>query len=674
MKGTEISQLTCERSVSRRYKDGALDQEDDDWKSLKPAKKATGKWKGFTDFYLTRSALKALRKHQQVQKNERYMYEVLPPHSFAAKKTSSDEVNERDIPEEEWPQWHVADAEEWSKIEGSPAVRVLSLAESLETLKRLEATHELSRVIDSRSVRRYKPSEQIGEPPSFKSRWCVRGDQDPDACELQAYSPTVCTQNLQVILQLAASHRMPGSCGDLKSAFMQSNPLQRPAGKLYARQPKGGLPGMVPGQIIDLVAGVYGLIDGPAHWRGTFKEYITSSLQYRQSRLDPTVFSLSYDNKLEGLIIVEIDDILSFGYTEHDRRLSMLRERFKFGKFKYLQELPEGTTFNGRRIRQAMDGTISVDMGKYVEERMAPVSIERGRRSHPESPATEDERQKARGVIGSIAWAAKEGRPDLAAPASILAARMKNLKVKDLLEINKAIQSAKGKRDLTLRYFPTPPERLGWGTVTDASWANHEDGSSQGAVAIVAFDKSLLEGEVAACSIVWWKSGKLRRKVTSTLAAEAQSLNKGLGDLVWARAIYAELLDPNFDLAEFKQSIKAQAELVLQKSDADKTLRESLSVSDAKSLYDNLMKDGNQPQDKFTALDVAIARERIDGMGVQVRWVEHQSMIVDALTKLGANPATLFDVIEKSTFRLVAEGDRLEERLRRRETGQVKRR
>ena len=91
----------------------------------------------------------------------------------------------------------------------------VSLAESLETLKRLEATQELSQVIDSRIVRRYKPSEQIGEPPSFKSRWCVRGDQEPDACELQAYSPTACTQNLQVILQLAASHRMPGSCETL---------------------------------------------------------------------------------------------------------------------------------------------------------------------------------------------------------------------------------------------------------------------------------------------------------------------------------------------------------------------------------------------------------------------------------------------------------------------------
>ena len=219
---------------------------------------------------------------------------------------------------------------------------------------------------------------------------------------------------------------------------------------------------MVPGQLIELVAGVYGLIDGPAHWRGTFKEYLTGSLQYRQSRLDPTVFSLYFEERLEGLIIVEIDDILSFGYAEHDRRLSALRERFKFGKFKYLQDLREGTTFNGRRIRQDKDGTISVDMGKYVEERMAPISIERGRRSQPDSPVTEEERQKARGAIGSIAWAAKEGRPDLAAPASILASRMKTMKVKDLVEINRAIQNAKAKRDLTLKYFPIPPDKLGW--------------------------------------------------------------------------------------------------------------------------------------------------------------------------------------------------------------------
>ncbi|CAE7465876.1 GIP [Symbiodinium sp. CCMP2592] len=233
----------------------------------------------------------------------------------------------------------------------------------------------------------------------------------------------------------------------------------------------------------------------------------------------------------------------------------------------------------------------------------------------------------------------------------MLAARMGDLKVKDLAEINKAIQA---------------------GAITDASWANHSDGASQGALAVVAFDKAILDGERAACSLVWWKSSKLKRKVGSTLAAEAQALLKGLGELMWAKAIQAEMLDPHFSLAGFRDSVQAQADIVLQKSNTDEVLKESLSEVDAKSLYDNLMKAGAQAQDKFTALDVTIAREKIDGLGVQLRWVEHQSMPVDSLTKLGANRDTLVQLIESGTFRLEAEEDLMKDRLYRRQTGTVK--
>ena len=98
----EISNLTCERAVHRRYKDGTMDQEDDDWKSLKPSRRAPGKWKGFTDFFLTKAGLKNLRKNspseKQVLESGHYMYEVLSPEVFAAKKASSDEVHEKDTP------------------------------------------------------------------------------------------------------------------------------------------------------------------------------------------------------------------------------------------------------------------------------------------------------------------------------------------------------------------------------------------------------------------------------------------------------------------------------------------------------------------------------------------------------------------------------------------------
>ena len=99
-----------------------------------------------------------------------------------------------------------------------------------------------------------------------------------------------------------------------------------------------------------------------------------------------------------------------------------------------------------------------------------------------------------------------------------------------------------------------------------------------------------------------------------------------------------------------------------------------MSVVDAKSLYDNLMKEGSQSQDKFTALDVAIARERVDGLGVDLRWVEHQAMVVDSLTKLNGNKEALMKLLTTGTFKLEAEEWQLEDRERRRREGTVKRR
>ncbi|CAE7498867.1 TY1B-DR1 [Symbiodinium sp. CCMP2592] len=669
-----VAALTSERRTVHRHKDGDQVEAEDDWKSLAPKRehRATRKWKGYTEFYLTRKAAKEIKETMPEQSQDSgvyYTFETIAKENYLVKKAASDEVKEKDISQEEWPLWQEEDAAEWNKILASNAVRVLSPEESEKVRVQLAAEGKLDRIIDSRFVRRRKPSEVVGEAPSLKSRFCVRGDQDPDSGELEAYAPTVNTQNLQVILQLAASHKLKGTCGDLKAAFTQSNPLLRVQGKLYFRQPRGGLPNMLPGQLVEIVAGVYGLIGGPAHWRKTLTGFITKDLGYRQSRLDPTVYKLFCGGSLEGLINIEVDDLLCFGGQEHAMRLARLRERFHFGKFK---DLSEGTMFNGRFLQQYPDGKITVSMEKFILERLSPMTIAVGRRSRPEEAANEVEKSAARGLIGSIAWAAKEGRPDLAATASIMASKLSKLQVKDLTLLNKAVQEAKANAKLELTYHPIAPERLCWGTATDASYVNHPDGSSQGAVVILAFDQDLLDGCVASCSLVWWKSGKLRRKINSTLAAETQSLLKGLGDLMWAKAIYYELLQENFDLVEFKESVKRKAELVLQRADSDDELRWALSIVDAKSLYDHLTRDGSQAQDKFTALDVSIARERIDGLGVRVRWVEHQSMIADCLTKVGANKTAMLQLLQKGTYRLVAEEERMIDRKERRDQGRVK--
>jgi len=141
-------------------------------------------------------------------------------------------------------------------------------------------------------------------------------------------------------------------------------------------QPSGGLSNLHPDQLIEILAGAYGLGDAPAHWRRSLKKVLIE-LGYVQSEMDPCVFRLVVDEKVEGLVIVEVDDLLSLGSLVHYQRMTQLQERFKFGKFKFLDEEKEGASFNGRRLKATKDGGFRVDMEKFVSERMNEVTLEK---------------------------------------------------------------------------------------------------------------------------------------------------------------------------------------------------------------------------------------------------------------------------------------------------------
>ena len=268
-------------------------------------------------------------------------------------------------------------------------------------------------------VRRWKPAELPGEAPTRKSRWCVRGDKDPDLMLLERYAPTVTTAVISLALQVAATMKFRCALGDLKHAFMQSDPLFRQRGRLYCKQPAGGLSNLHQEQLTEILAGAYGLGDAPAHWRKSLKKVLIE-LGYSQSEMDPCVFRLVVDNRVEGLVIVEVDDLLSLGSQVHYDRMAKRQERFKFGKFKFLDQEKDGASFNGRRLRATEDGGFRVDMEKFASERLHEVALSKGRSAEKDDMATEEEKKDTRAALGALAWAAKEGRPDAAA-ASLIA-------------------------------------------------------------------------------------------------------------------------------------------------------------------------------------------------------------------------------------------------------------
>ena len=110
----------------------------------------------------------------------------------------------------------------------------------------------------------------------------------------------------------------------------------------------------------------------------------------------------------------------------------------------------------------------------------------------------------------------------------------------------------------------------------------------------------------------------------------------------------------------------------MQNADSDVKLRESLTIVDAKSVYDSGIKEGAQAADRYMALEVAIAKDRADGLGVQLRWVEHQSMIVDLLTKFHGNPQALYSLLKSGFYKITVEDNKLTERADLRAAGKAK--
>ena len=173
---------------------------------------------------------------------------------------------------------------------------------------------------------------------------------------------------------------------------------------------------------------VYGLVSGPAWWRKTFHCVLIKELGYRISPFDRCVLTLdnpshAADAETQGAIVVEFDDILEAGNAEHQKRMAWLASKLRFGKTVDLMEEKHGTGYAGRRVRQLADFGYEYSMDDYIQNRLQPVTLERKvlLKNAKETALNESEEAQLRGSIASLNWAAREGRPDAAAAASILA-------------------------------------------------------------------------------------------------------------------------------------------------------------------------------------------------------------------------------------------------------------
>ena len=96
-------------------------------------------------------------------------------------------------------------------------------------------------------------------------------------------------------------------CGDLESAYFSGERMSR---VLLLRQPRSGLlPGLKPdGRLLARVP-VNGTQDaGRGFWKKFRRTLITGGV--RENRVLPTVYTLTVDGQLRGIVVTQVDDLL----------------------------------------------------------------------------------------------------------------------------------------------------------------------------------------------------------------------------------------------------------------------------------------------------------------------------------------------------------------------------
>eukprot|EP00435_Cladocopium_sp_Y103_P011358 s4427_g2.t5 len=177
--------------------------------------------------------------------------------------------------------------------------------------------------------------------------------------------------------------------GDIKGAFLEAGPLDKKFTPLFAHQPKGGVPGLDPEDVIEVVGNVYGANDAPMNWYSTFDTEVKQG-KWQQSQFDPCLYYLrDGDGQLCGVLGAHVDDTITAGHgSVYQEAITKLKARFPYRKWRV-----GNGEFCGVQYRQDPDPvTYEITFGqKEYAEHLRPINLSKDRLRNKDAPATDRE-------------------------------------------------------------------------------------------------------------------------------------------------------------------------------------------------------------------------------------------------------------------------------------------
>ena len=243
----------------------------------------------------------------------------------------------------------------------------------------------------------------------------VGGHVDPDVDEVkkQSDSPTVSRTALMLVLQIATSRRWEAAAGDVQAAFLNGLELKR---ELYMHPPHGGVPGVLPDQLIRVRKKVFGLPESPKMWYERLVKVITDEIFFlgdknyflEPTALDPCVFMLleKKGDAPAGYVTIRVDDLLVIAPTQLNKDL-----RECLSKLFPVDGWEVGCLDHIGSHVDMQDDRTTVTQTSFVDGRLFTIDIPKELPDN--TPADEEMKIDNRSLIGALSWLAGQTRPDL---------------------------------------------------------------------------------------------------------------------------------------------------------------------------------------------------------------------------------------------------------------------
>ena len=579
------------------------------------------------------------------------------------------------IPPDERELYRQAELKQWNEHVDFGAVRALSLQES-ENIRRTVSPDRILRSRFAYKDKNYaKRKCDPSVPPRPKARLCIAGHMDPDLGnkDMAVDAPTA-GHSILLALQLALCRSWKVSTGDIKAAFLNGVPAPR---RLHFSQPRGGMPTLEHGQLIEVVKGVFGLSTSPKLWWIKLSKEILdikikttdAELYVIQNPVDPCVFQFidQRDKQVRGLLLTHVDDIMLL--TEMDLKpliQEALQQRFPVDEWVADEFEYVGCEYKCTQER------VFISQKHYADGRVDKVTA----KCSPDGSVTKEQIEENRTSIGSLSWLAKQTRPDLQFAVSQAQKHQNDPSLEDIKKTNKAVDLAKAHADQGICLRAIPEDQVAFVAFHDAAWGNvdpdaqevqdpewygsHQLASQLGSLVLVADKKTFSLGS-GAFSLIDWKSKGSQRVCRSTFAGETMACCDGVESALFLRCLFLSFAHG----------------CLVREAESGK-FAPIHAVTDCKSLFDHLHREGipKAPSEKRLAIDLAGLRqtmmrearfqwlETYDGVfeptpekpcRPPLHWLPTHLQLADILTK-NLNPEDWWRMIGSGVFDLPLRG------------------